>query len=309
MALTKACQVSTALKNTGIDCDVSLGPTAMLAACPKNFTFSSTDFVDPLTWFIKNVNEVPSKRVYPIFGNNAPVRGIANNKEADVIATLDDGSQTFIRYGFINKVLSTTNGGLCYAAALQSFIQSGYRIIEFDKTGKMLARDNRDGTYTGLRCDFMYSPSPDVADFANPWKTNFQVSFDPVEYVTNGVILSGAQSLLDIDGLLDAQFVDKGPHTITALKVGLQTACGGTDLVTLLGTPLNVSALYKVTNATTGAVIPITTVTQAGGVLSLNGTFVAATKYNVTGTDAQVWYTNSIIGYDGNSMTLQVTTP
>jgi hypothetical protein len=309
MALTKACQVSLAIKNTGVDCDVAMGATAMLVAVPKNFTFSSTDFADPLTWFVKNVNEIPSKRIYPIFGNNAPVRTITTNKEADIIATQDDGSQIFIRYGFLNKTLSTTNGGLCYAAALQSFVASGYRIIEIDKTGKLLARNNGDGTYGGLRCDYMYSPSPDTADFANPWKTNFMVSFDPIEYVSHGVILSGGIALLDIDGLIDTKFTDGTGHSTTKLVVGLETECGGTDMIALLGTALNVSALFIVTNATTGAVIPITTVTQVGGKLNLNGTFTAATKYNVTGSDGKVWYTNAIIGYDGGTMTLQVTTP
>lgn len=309
MALTKACQVALALKNTGLDCDIAMGPTAMIAAVPKTFTFTSTDFADPLTWFIKNANEVPSKRIYPIFGNQAPVRGIALNKEADVIATLDDGSQTFIRYGFLNKVLTTTNGGLCYAAALQSFVASGYRILEFDKTGRMLARDNGNGTYSGLRCDFMYSPTPDTADFANPWKTNFQISFDPVEYVTNGVIFAGAQSLLDIDGLIDTRLTDPGGHSTTKLIAGFETFCGGTDLLPLLTTSLNVSALWNVTNFTTGASMTVTTVTQVAGKLNFNGTFIAATKYNITGKDAQVWYTNNIVGYDANNMILTVTTP
>jgi hypothetical protein len=308
MALTKACQVSLALKNTGVDCDVSMGATAMIAAVPKNFTFTSTDFADPLTWFTKNVNEVPSKRIYPIFGNDAPIRAITSNKEADVIATLDDGLQVFIRYGFLNKVMSTTNGGICYAQALQSFVACGYRILEFDKQGKMLARDNGNGTYTGLRCDFMYSPSPDPADFRNPWKTNFQISIDPIEYVSGGIIFAGALPLLDVGGLIDAKFTDAGGHSLTKLIVGLESACGGTDLVPLLGTSLNSPTLYTVTNATTGAPITITGVTTVAGKLNLAGTFTAATKYNVIGKDAQVLYAANIIGYDANGQ-VQVTTP
>jgi len=308
MALTKACNVSTALKNTGVDCNVAMGPTAMIVAVPPTFTFSSADLADPLTWFTKNVNEVPSKRIYPIFGNSAPVRAITSNKEADVIATLDDGSQTFIRYGFINKVLSTTNGGLCYAAALQSFVQCGYRILEIDKAGHMLARNNDDGTYGGIRCDFMYSPSPDTADFSNPWKTNFQISIDPVEYVGAGIIFAGAQPLLDVDGLIDVKFTDGGGHSTTKLIVGLESECGGTDMVALLGTSLNSATLYNVTNVATGAPVTISTVTQVAGKLNLAGTFTAATKYSVTGKDAQAWYTATIIGYDANGA-VQVQVP
>jgi len=312
MALTKACLVSSSLKNTGVDCDISMGPTAMIAAVPRTFTFTSTDFADPLTWFVKNSNEVPAKRIYPIFGNNAPVRFIANNKEADVIATLDDGAQVFVRYGFLNRMLTTTGGGIGLARSLQSFVGCGYRVLEFDKLGHMLARDNGDGTYSGLRCDFMYSPSPDLADFRNPWRTNFQVSFDPSEYVGNGIIFSGAQQLLDIDGLVTGRFVDAGPHSTTKLKVYIQSDPSGIDLVALIGTALNSATLWTVTNATTGAVITVTSVTQASGtqgqILEMNGTFTAATKYNIVGKDALTFYTSSVIGYDFPNP-IQVTTP
>lgn len=298
MALTKSCRVTTTLKNTGVDCDVIMGPTAMIVAVPRSFSFDDTDLADEITWFKTAVQAPASERVYPIFGNDAPIRFITNNKEADVIATLDDGLQVFIRYGFLNRVFATTNGGLCYAKALQSFLGSGYRVLEFDKSGHMLAHDNRDGTYTGLRCDFMFSPSPDLADFRNPWKTNFQVSFDPTEYVGNGVIFDGAFDLLDIGGLIDGEFTSVGPHTIAHLIVSLTTDCSDSDLVALLGVDLLDPTNFSVTNKATGAAVTITAVTNVGGNLQLAGTFVSGQTYIVVGASADILFGNNIEGYD-----------
>ncbi len=307
MALSKACTVTSTLHNTGVDCDIAMGPTAMIAAVPRTFEFDSTVFADPVTWFTEAVNDAPADRIYPIFGNDAPIRFITNNKEADVIATLDDGLQVFIRYGFLNRVFATTSGGLCYAKALQSFLASGYRVLEFDKQGHMLAHDNGDGTYTGLRCDFMFSPSPDLADFRNPWKTNFQVSFDPTEYIGNGVIFDGAFALLDIGGLIEGEFASAAAASTTIIKVTLNTECAGTDLVALLSTALTDATNYIVTDAATGAVATISSVVIASGHLELHGTFVSGHSYIVTGAAADILYGNDIIGYDFNhSVTIAI---
>lgn len=313
MAIVKACKVSAAIKNTGVDCEINMGPTSMLVAVPKSFSFTDADLADPVEWFKEAIHANAQARIFPIFGNNAPIRFITNNKEADVIAVMDDGSKQFVRYGFLNRMFQTTNGGLCYAKALQSFVGSGYRILEFDNQGHLLARDNGNGTYGGLKTDFLFSDSPDLADFKNPAKTNFSVSYSPTEYVQNGIIFSNAEDLLDLMGLIDAKIVATTLYaaSVTKLWFGVQAECSQDDLVELLGAALQDDANFVVTNKATGAVVATTAIDithVAVGILGLTGTFVSGQTYVVTGALPSVLYTNGVEGYDIN-IELEITIP
>ena len=207
-AFIKACKTSDLLKNTGIDSQISLGPAAMFFLCPKNFAFTDADLEDFTTFMQGKINAPAASRVYPIFGNAAPIRGITNNKENDVISVQDDGAQVFVRYGFYNRMFNTTDGGLCYAKSLQSFKESGYGILEVDKEGKFVARKVSAGNYKALPVDFMYSPSPDMATLKDPFKSNFMISYSPSTFVAQGIVFAeveGAGALLDLSGLIDLE--------------------------------------------------------------------------------------------------------
>lgn len=311
--LKKSCKVSTTLRNTGVDCDINMGATAMLLAVPRTFKFGATEIASGFSDFIQAlIHGAAGTRVYPIFGNAAPIRQINNNKEADVVATLDDGVQIFVRYGFLNRIFSTTTGGLCYAKALQSFNSAGMRILEFDKQSHMLARDNGDGTYGGVRTDFMFAPSPDPADFRNPWKTHFQVSFDPQEYVGKGDIFTLGDeeaSVVDMMGLLDVRLVLVSATT-TVITLRVLSDCSEDNLVNILGDDLDVGANWIVTDKATGTVVPVTAAI-AGDTLKLTGTFVTGHTYIIKGAPADVWYDDGegIEGYDFESIPLEVKIP
>lgn len=301
-AIVKACMVANTIQNTGVDCEVSMGPSAGFLIVPKTFTFDDTDLLDPVAFFNAAVHASAANRIYPIFGNAAPIRTITNNKESDVIATLDDGSQVFVRYGFFNRTFNTTDGGLCYAKALQSLNKSGYSIIEIDNAGNVMCRLNTDGTYSGLKCSFMYSPSPDLPDFKNPAKTNFMLSYSPIEYVKNGVILSDPElQLIDLVGLIDSTITSAAAATTTLLKIAVTADCSGTDLVDLLGADLADSTNFVVTRVSTGVVQTITSASIVSGHIELVGTFTSGVAYKVAGAAPSVLLTNGIDGYDINT--------
>lgn len=298
-AIIKACLVANTVKNTGKECDISMGPTAMLIAVPQNLSFDDDDLLVPLTWLKTLMHAGAGVRVFPFFGQKAPIRMITNNQENDVTVTLDDGSTRFLRYGFYNRIFATTSGGLCYAQALASLNQSGYNIIEIDKQGQMLVHDNGDGTYTGLQTDFMYSPAPQLADLKSTvYMNRFQMSYDPDEMVQNGLILEGALPLLALMGLIDCEITRAAAPTTTKLKIGVQTECAETDLVALLGAPIAQVTNFIVTNTATGAVVTPSAAAIVGGLIELTGVFVSGQIYTVSGNLASVLYTNGVIGYD-----------
>jgi len=307
-AIVKACSVNVTVGNTGKECDTAMAATAMLIALHSTVKFDDQDLADPVPW----MQELIHKRVaFPIFGQEAPIRTITNNAESDVLVTLDDGLQVFLRYGVYNRIFETTSGGFCYAKSLQSFNKSGYRILELDQTGQMLARKNSDGTYSGFITDFMYAPSPIWADFKNtPYKNRFQISYSPVEVVNNGIIFQGAEELLSMMGLIDVELVLVGTPTTTTIKVNVRTECAGTDLVTLYGTKLAEPGMFVVRDDTGAAIATVQTVDETNKLVTLSGTYISGKVYTVAGGSPEIWYAEDVDGYDASTAgMLNVTIP
>lgn len=298
MAIIKACSTTSSVRNTGKECDTAMIATAMLIALQSGVTFTEADMSDPDSWMDTLIHQ---RKAFPFFGNQAPINTITNNQEADGLVTLDDGTQVFLRYGVYNRIFETTAGGLCYGQALQGLNRSGYRMLEIDQEGKMLGRKNSDGTYSGIITTFMYAPSPVLPDFkTNPYKNRFQYSLSPIELVNNGIIFTGAASLLDKIGLIDAKIISKAAPTTTELTVGVITECAGTDLVAKYGADWSNPTNFVVTDKATGDVETVTAALANGNVV-LTGTFVTGKTYNVVGASPFVWKTNDIDGYDGSS--------
>jgi len=298
-AATKACKVANTIKNTGIECGKFLGPAAMLIPVPKTLKWTDQDMEDFTAYLKTQIHAARESRIFPLFGNAAPIRDITPSKDSDVIVTLGDGSKVFLLYGFINTVYSTTDGGLCLAQVLQSLNQAGYNIIKIDQLAQAMFRNNGDGTYSGLRYSFMFAPSPDEADFKNPAKNNFQTSLSPIELVQKGEIYQLDFDVLDLMGLIDCIVTDATGSSTTKLKIGVQTECADTDLVALLGSPLATLGNFVITNKATGATVTASAVAIVGGHIELTGTFTSAATYTVALAAPSVLFTNNIEGYEG----------
>lgn len=285
-AIVKACNKILSLKNTGSECHDSMGPTVMLFIVPPGTVWTQTQLNDFTATLAAGIIAAKTARIYPMFGPVIPIRKITLSKESDVIPVMDDGTPIFVRYGSTTKVYATTEGGICFAKAIQSFVKCGYSIVEVDNTWQVLIRDNGDGTFGPLKTTFMFSPSPDAADFKNPGFTNFQISYRPEEFVGNGAIYQGDDTITDLFGLIDAVAVDAGSSSTTLLKFGVETACGDTDLVAEFGASIAPNTLYVVTNQATGVVAATTAGAIVSGHVQLTGTFVSGQKYVVTATAA-----------------------
>lgn len=309
MAIKKACLVTTRPKNTGKQCDSAMVATSMVVAMDRGLIFDDDDLADPVTWLTLLIHQ---KKAFPLFGQKAPIREIKNNKEADVIVTLDDGTQVFLRYGVYNRQLATTQGGLCYAEALQSFLNSGMDLIEIDQQGQLLARDNGNNTYSPLLTSFMYGPSPDMADFKNtPYKNWFAYSFDPTELVNNGIIFNGAQALMSLQGLIDASILKAAAATTTKLKIWVKTTCSEDDLIAKFGATLgsDPTNFYVEDVAVPGVAVTITGSAIVGSLIELTGTFTSAHTYRVWGTSPETWLGNLIEGYDASENYVDILIP
>lgn len=299
MAISKACSTKTSIGNTGKECDTSMVATAMLIAIARSVTFTDVDLENPTDWLTTLIHE---RKAFPLFGQQAPIRTINNAAESDVLVTLDDGLQVFLRYGVYNRTFETTSGGFCYAKSLQSLNKSGYGLLEIDQSGQLLARKNIDGTYSGFIVDFMYAPSPILADFrTTPYKNRFQISYSPIEIVNNGVIFEGASELLSLMGLIETEITKENPGTTTKLTIGVRTECAETDLIALFGSALADPDNFVVTNKLTGAVIPISSAAIVNGDIELTGSFASGATYTVKGAAPAVWFAADIDGYDASS--------
>lgn len=303
MAIIKACSFANSVKNTGKECDISMVAPAMIICLPRSYKFTENDLLDPDAWLETLIHASITTRAFPLFGQQAPVREVTNDTAADTIVELGDGLKVFLRYGMYNRTLETTSGGLCYASALQSFLKSGYSIIEIDQQGQMLCRKNGDGTFSGLIIDFMYAPAPTLSDFKNtPYKNRFQYSFSPVELVNNGIILEGATSLLDKMGLINSKLVNSTTvQTTTEIYFGVKTECAETDLVDLIGANLGTHTNnFVVTNKASGTPLVPSAAAIVGGEIKLSGTFVSGQTYYVVGSAPSIWKTNGANGYDAS---------
>jgi hypothetical protein len=310
-AIIKACKTSTSVKNTGKQCDSAMVATAMIIAMERGLKITDANLADPVTWMTGLIQQ---RKAFPMFGQQAPIREITNDTEGDQIITLDDGLKVFLRYGLYNRMFATTSGGLCYAEALQSFLNSGMDMAEIDQIGQLLLRQNSTdplGDYSPLFTDFMYAPSPILADFkTTPYKNRFSYSYSPTELVQNGVIFKGASALLSMMGLIDVIItaVTGVPPTATILTVDVKAECAGTDMVAKFPAAIVTAGNFVVTNVATGAVVT-TTQTILAGHLKLTGVFPTGQKFRVTGAAPSVWQTNLIVGYDASQSFVDFTIP
>lgn len=309
-AIIKACNIVNTPKNTGKQCDTAMVATAMLIAMQRGLTFTLTDLQDPVGWLTTLIHQ---KKAFPLFGQKAPIREINNDTAQDIIVELDDGLKVFLRYGLYNRNFATTSGGLCYAEALQSFLNSGYDIIEIDQAGQLLARNNKTAveSFSPLITDFMFSPAPVLPDFkTTPYKNRFSYSFTPLELVQNGIIFKGAQALLSMMGLIDAKITKAAAATTTKLKIGVIAECSEGDLIPTWGADLADPTNFLVVDLAAPTVpITISAAAVVTGWIELTGTFTTAHIYRVVGTSPATWFGNDVEGYDGSENYVDILIP
>lgn len=299
--LVKPCSLTTKPKNTGVDCQAVMGPTAMLIMVPSTDKWNASDETTFLTYCLTKMHAA-SGRWYPILGKNAPVRSIDEAKENDVLQTFDDGATAFVRSGMYARTFMTNKGGIAYGKALRSFNGlSNWAFIEISRSGSrlnVLRMDNGDGTFSGIPLNLGYAPTPKLATLKEVYENAFYINFSPEDYVGKGDIMSTDDDLLgSLTGLKDVEVYDAGGSSTTKLRIGVRT----------LGTQIDLIALYPQLAAVGNFIVTsaggvVTTVSSAAinnGVIELTGTWTAGV-WSVAGAGAAVWkaLSTSVSGYE-----------
>lgn len=309
MALVNPCNLQVNSKNTGTQCSDSMKATSVLILVPKGTIILASQLLDFTQTVITKSHAAKALRWYPIFGTSAPVMSITESKETDVIETMDDGSQHFVRYGMYNRTFLTTDGGLCLAQALMSFNGNAYGFIEVDITGQVSMMSNGDGTFSPFPVNLGYAPTPDLATLKTVYKNAFMLSFSPTYYIKKGTIFSSdtTEDLVDAMGLVDTQVVPGvTASTTTNIYVSVETICADDDLITQFGTTLGVAANFIIALA----VSPFTVVTPSAALiiaasganpaqLKLTGTYVSGSSYTVSLVSAATLLAANVEGYEG----------
>lgn len=305
--LINPCDLNVAPSNTGIDCSAAMKASAMIIVMPHGTKWTDTDITTAgsFTSFLNSkISAAPSLRWYPIFGNNAPIASITESNESDVLETLDDGSQSFIRYGMYNRTFVTTKGGLSLASHLMSLRGSQYDFIEVDIIGQVATMQNADGSYSGFPVNLMYAPASELANLKTTFKNKFMLSFSPKTYIQSGKIFASdaTEDILSVTGLKDTQVtVGVTTQTATNIFVGVSTVGAKTDLVALYPGASGIAQVtnFVVTKKTDGSSVSITAATIAGGEVQLTGTFTSGSQYVVALAAPSVLSANGVTGYDG----------
>jgi hypothetical protein len=309
-ALVKPCSTSRKPKNTGWECGTAMEATAGLFMIPLTDTWLASDEVDFDAFVLGRIHATPENRWYPIFGKYAPVNGITDSKENDVVETMDDGSMAFVRNGMYGRTFMTKEGGICLAKAMATFHRKRWAFVEVDKDNKVIRKVSADGiTRSGIPSNLAYGQTPELANLKTVYKNAFLINFDPAEYIGKGEIMASQGDLTSLLGLTDAKITLAAAATTTKLKIGVETICKGTDLVAKYGATLAAVGNFIVTNKATGVVIVCSAAAVVSGHIELTGVFVSASIYNVVLAAPSVLLAASVSGYEQGDDGLDITIP
>ncbi len=300
--------------NSGVDAQVKMSAPALFILIPLAAKWQLSDEVDFLEYIEARIQDVPSKRWYPLFGNKAPIRTVNDGKETDLVVTYDDGSIAFIRNGTITRTFITNKGGMAYTQFLLSINRlNNYGFIEVDKFNNIIRRVNPDGSLSALKPNACYAATPDPAGLKDEYRSGFVLNYTVEEYVQNGQILYSTESLLDLMGLVNATPVNP-TATTTQLTFGIQTIGSQTDLIAALtqsgGAP-NPWALisnFVVTNAAGTVITPTAAAIVNGNVVLTIPTQAVDNILTIGLAPAATLAANGISGYEG-TQTVNVTIP
>lgn len=309
-ALISACNTQQTVRNTGSECNTSMGVTAMLYMVPSTLRLSVADISTIETTMQRLIQGDVGNRAYPFGGTTQPISNITDNNEADVFETLPNGQQIFIRPGYLNRQFSTINGGQCLYNALRSFNASGFSIIEVDVNGNVRLKVYTNTTtsvvtYGGINATIS-APSPTFANFTVTYKNNFAISISPAELAQTS-IFSGGINLLSQTGLLDVTVRDGGTDTSAVLHALAFTSCANANLYNNYSTQLASPTAWVVKDTgTAGAPITPTVVTLTGVTINaglkgwnLAGTFTTGHIYQVNLNTPFNLDTLSVDGFEG----------
>lgn len=217
-------------------------------------------------------------RVYPVHG----FVSVENNSSDATVQTLADGTEITLNDGKYKLTHQYIEGGMCLNKALRKFNNSnGLAFFSYDASGQLIGW--RDGnTLRGIPAKF-YAPKMTPADFANTTVYRHSKTFDPI-YLNDkfGIVEGGDFTFWEtIKGISDvALYAEREAGVITAEA---ESGCAEVSLYDLYADELAVAGAWVARNATTGVVIPITSVVKNDGLKAWVITLTIANPNYTTG--------------------------
>jgi len=236
------CDTAESVVNTAVGCAKKLGVTGGLILGNTNFRFTkkqvdAAPYNGNLTEFLRaQVHAAPGQRIFPIFGNFAPVNDITEGSGSDTIETLPNGAEVFVKDRMYNRTFITIEGGLCLAEKLMRLNLNGF--MEIDLKGQILVGKygiNSDGdqTFGFITTNMLKGLAPTLATFTTSFKNNLMISFSPNAYVLNSALFATSEdeNVLGLQGLLDADVTG----AVAPVTSGGTAPTGGTTTITASG--------------------------------------------------------------------------
>jgi hypothetical protein len=297
MSFENPCLLDENVVNTGTECNDAMGPTALILLGDTSIEFTPEQVAGDMLGTLETAIHAAGKaKVYPLFGNNAPIRDIQNTGGDNVLEEMPDGSSAFVRSGKYTRLFLTKEGGDCFAKILYAMNGASLGFIEVDANNKVKMRKLANGNYGFIPVNMIDAPLPSLASFSEVFKNAFRMNFDPKYYIKEAVTFVSTEDLTGLQGLVNAGiFVGTAASSTTKVYVKVKSLCANTDLVAEFPTQIADTDNFVVKQG--GSVIAISAAAVVGGELELTGTFAAGTV-TVSGAAASVLNTNGITGFD-----------
>ena len=298
MAFENPCQVDENIVNTGTECNEAMGPTALILLGDTGIEYTPEQVEGSMLDVLETAIHAAGKaRVYPLFGNNAPIRDIQNTNGDNVLEEMPDGSTAFVRSGKFTRLFLTKEGGDCLSKILYQMNGSTVGFVEVDANNKVKMRKLANGNYSFIPVNMIDAPLPSLASFTEVYKNAFRMNFDPKYYIKEAVTFVSTEDLTGLSGLVSAGvFAGTAISTPTKVYVKVKSLCANTDLVAEFPTQIVDTDNFVVKQ--NGAVLTISAAAVVDGELELTGTFAYTSVVTVSGALASVLNANGITGFD-----------
>ncbi|TAN17235.1 MAG: hypothetical protein EPN37_07215 [Chitinophagaceae bacterium] len=270
--------------NTGIPA-CFLDPKQIIGVIitPVGYTIKAADMATLQTKLQADTMAGAGARIYPLINF---VALSADNTQKPVMQNLGYGFSLFVREGNYDLSFQYTDGGLCLHKQLRAFNNKNWGIFLVDA----------DGVLYGYKSGSDLQSIPLVQFYAEPWKMNdgskvaefiVSVSFKP-QYLNEWVGFLSTAADFDIAtsvvGLINLTVSQVTALAAGSVKVQVATSCGGSNLYDQYKAALSLVGAWSATNASTGTVIPIASVTANDADKSFTVAFTTtAPPYPATG--------------------------
>ena len=317
MSILNIANCAVSAGNTGIS-DCAFDPKQLVGGflVPKSFVLTAAQLLskDLVLAALKTAvsANLPSQRIYPL-----PLTlTLTNNSETPVKETYGYGAQVTVRDGMYIFNQRYADGALCLSNQLMKFNGNRYNWIGLDSDGNIWGT-KVDETFKGIPLNEFYNNPITLAAGDTVTQYSYDLSFNK-NYLNQDIAfvnlsLAQVQSIKGLQNIVAKQISAKPANTFT---VKLITGCGGgiDDLYDLYSVQLADAVNFKITNATTGNAITITSVAAVPNSKAFLFTldvadpdYTAGADVVLSGSTVSALVTKDVIGYEIISKTIKAT--